>query len=140
MYITLEDRQEYTTDFLNYLKKRMLIVGLEYVGQKRQKLIKTDQYLSTYLFKGTRKVNSYQIILSGLKNITFKKANSKVIISINESIKIPYSTTTSLSALCQLIDQGNLELNPFPVFTHVFKYAKEKITDVYSQYTFGVPL
>lgn len=140
MYITLQDMHEYTPEFLNYLKKRMYILGLSYLNSNRNKLQRIDEYLRETVYKGERKSVAYQIILQGLKNFTIKKASSKVIISINDSIKTQYSDVYTLSGLCQLIDQGNLELNPFPIFTYIFEYVREKITQIYVEYTFGVPV
>ena len=101
----------------------MIIIGLSYMNQKRSKLIPVNNYLQRYLFTGVRKPTAEQIIVAGLNNLQFKKSNSQVIIQINESIKVPQDRTVLLETACRLIDQGNLELNPFPVFTHVFKYV-----------------
>lgn len=139
MYITLQDMHEYTPVFLNYLKKRMYILGLDYLNKNRGKLVKVDTYLRETVFQGKRKSGAYQIILQGLRNFTIQKASSKVIISINDSVKTQYNDVYTLASICQLIDQGNLELNPFPIFTYVFEYVEERITQIYVEYTFGVP-
>ena len=138
MYISIQDKQEYTPSFLKYLNKRMIITGLSYMNQKRSKLIPVNNYLKRYVFTGVRKPTAEQIIGAGLNNLQFKKSNSQVIIQINESIKVPQDRTVLLETACRLIDQGNLELNPFPIFTYVFKYVQDNLLQLYEDYSFGV--
>lgn len=138
MYISIEDKKEYTQDFLKYLNKRMLTLGLTYMNQKRSKLIPVNNYLKESVFTGVRRPTAQQIIVAGLNNFQFKRTNSKLIIQINPSIKVPQVNSMLLETACKIIDQGNLELTPFPIFTYVFNYVKDNLLDIYSDYTFGV--
>jgi len=99
------------------------MLGLDYLNSKKYKLVKTNQYLRKYIFTGIRKPTAEQIIVSGLNNFTFKRSNSKLVIAINESLKVPQVDTMLLSTACQLIDYGNIEMTPFPIFTYVFDYV-----------------
>lgn len=139
MYINIKNDDEYTDDFLNFLKKRMILIGLEYLKNHRKKLLLTNQYLNNNVFKGIRKPSSEQIIIQGLNNIIFKKYYNKIIISIDNVIDVPQCNYINLFNICRLIDQGNIELQPFPIFTYIFDYAKNNIKRIYVDYSYGLP-
>ena len=139
MYITIDSNQKYTNDFLNYVKNRMFILGMNYLNEHRQKLTAVTEYLQSNLFTGVRKPTAEQIIVSGLKNIIYKRISDKIIFSIDEVRRVPQNDEFQLSTMCQLIDQGNLELQPFQIFTYVFQYVLMNMSSIYSDYTFGVP-
>ena len=140
MYINVQDKKEYTQDFINYLNKRMVLKGMEYLNQKRAKLASVNNYLKQIVFTGIRKPTAEQIVISGLNNFMFRKVGGKLIISINESVKVPQNDSFLLSSICQLIDQGNLEITPFPVFTYVLNYVLNNLSQIYLEYVLGIPM
>jgi len=67
----------------------MVLKGMEYLNQKRAKLASVNNYLKQIVFTGIRKPTAEQIVISGLNNFMFRKVGGKLIISINESVKVP---------------------------------------------------
>lgn len=138
MYIKLEDRKEYTNEFLSYLKKRMIIFGMDYLNKNKMKLLPISNYLKEKIFTGKRKFTAEQIILQGLNNIEFKRINDYILVQINPNVNVPQFDKFKLISICKLIDQGNVEITPFPVFTETFKYVEENQSILYSSFSLGI--
>ena len=136
MYITIDNTLEFTDDFLRWLIRRMFVIGLDYVSNHKQKLLPIDSYLKTFFDK--RKYTAQEIIVAGLKNMTISHNQKQSIISINNNTKVPRTDKVLLHKVCQLINYGNMELRPFPIFTYVFEYVSNNINDLYNEYLSGI--
>lgn len=136
MYITIDNTFEFTDDFLKWLIRRMFIIGLQYVANHKQKLLPIDSYLKTFFDK--RKYTAQEIIVAGLRNLTISHNQKQSRISINNNTKVPRTDKILLHNVCQLINYGNMELRPFPVFTYVFEYVANNISDLYNEYLSGI--
>lgn len=139
MYILLQNKKEYTNDFLNYVIKMMFMIGLGYLNNIKQKLPAMDVYINEN-YRLRRKLFSYQIIISGLKNIIFKRTDGDIILKIDDVTKIPYEPNITLVSVCKLINDGNMELEPTNIFKNVFSYVKENIDNIYERYVLGIPV
>ena len=95
MYIILDNKKEYTNDFLNYVIRMMFMVGLSQLNNIKEKLPAIDQYLGK-IYNSRRTFFSYQIIISGLKNIIFKRTDKDIVLKIDDITKIPYTTKDDL--------------------------------------------
>ena len=140
MYINIKNKSEYSEEFLDFLKKRMIRIGLSYLSKNDSKLIKMSDYLRNNIFTGIRKPKADQIIISGLSNIKFREFKDNIIISIDETVNVPQNDQYKLIDICNLINSGNIEVNPFPIFTYVFDYVKNNLKDIYNDYWYGMPL
>mgnify|MGYP007070089418 CR=1 FL=1 len=40
--------------------------------------------------------------------------------------------------MCKLIDQGNLDMSPYPIFTKTFNKIIEDFDTLYNSYTLGI--
>lgn len=109
MYIILKNNEKFTDDFLKFLIKRMNVVGIEYINNNKRKLSILNEKINLY-FPGIKQKKAEQILIAGLKNLVIRKTNDEILISINETTKIPMNNKYLLKDVCQFIDQGNLEL------------------------------
>ena len=139
MYIILDNKKEYTNDFLNYVIRMMFMVGLSQLNNIKEKLPAIDQYLGK-IYNSRRTFFSYQIIISGLKNIIFKRTDKDIVLKIDDITKVPYLPNVTLVSVCKLIDEGNIEIEPTHIFRDVFSYVKENIDNIYERYDLGIPI
>lgn len=136
MYIVIENKEKYTDQFLIVLKNQMFIFGMGYLAANKKRLVPIDNYLNS-IYTWKRKLYSYNIIVAGLKNIVFKRTQKRIIIYINDVVKLPLNNKIRLQTLCKLIDNGNLELSPLPVFKKTFEWVINDIDEIYSNYENG---
>ena len=57
-----------------------------------------------------------------------------IIIEINPMIKVPYFDNIPLVDVCKLINYGNSELNPYPIFSQAFLETKKNLRNLYKIY------
>lgn len=137
MYIKIDNVDDIPVDLLDQLKHRIFIDGMSYVSQNRHKLPVFDEYFDQ-IFISPRKIRAYDIIVSGLRNVIIEKTQGGIHIVIDRNVKIPMTRNITLYSVCMLIDQGNLELKPFPVFSTVFDNIKNNFENIITQYYYGV--
>ena len=137
MYIQIDKIEEIPDDFLVWLKDRIYIEGMSYLNQNKQRLKAFDRYFDQ-IFVSPRKITAVNTIVSGLKNIVIEKVQGGIHIYINRNVKIPMTRNITLHSLCMLIDQGNVELQPFPIFTYVTNKVKDNLVSLFTQYVYGV--
>ena len=137
MYISLKKQKNLTDDFLKFLINRIFVVGLKYIKDKENKLSPLDEKLKLY-FPEIKQKKAKQIIIIGLKNLIVRKTENEILISINETTKIPMNTKYLLKDVCQFIDKGNIDTQPFGIFTYVFNYVCENFNKLYEEYSYGV--
>jgi len=102
MYITLNNDPKYTNAFLQFVLRRILVLGLDYINQNASKM----EYVNTFLndmFERTD-IQAKYIICLALNNLAYRRINDKIDISIKEGIKTPFSASISLEMVCKMID------------------------------------
>ena len=85
------------------------------------------------LFK--KYISAYDICLTAFYNLKLIDYKPIYLLKIDEVIKLP-NTNIKLIELCKLIDNGNIGLKAYPIFTKVFKYVQEHVEEYYAEYTF----
>ena len=136
MYIKIGKTEDITDDFLSFLGNRMFNMGFSELQSNRSRLKRFDDYFDT-IFVGPRKIKAYDIIVSGLKNLVVEKTNDSIHIFINRNVKVPLTRDLTLYVMCMLIDKGNIELEPFPIFTKLFEYVDDNIDGILAEYSYG---
>ena len=120
MYIVIEKEEDITNDFIRWLLNRIYLNGLAELSVGKQRLQRFDDFFDE-MFKGPRKIRAYDVIVSGFKNMSSWQTGGKIYIGLNPKVKVPLTQTIPLYAVCQLIDKGNMELQPYPIFTKVLQ-------------------
>ena len=75
-----------------------------------------------------------EILLCGIKNLRLMEMGGDYIITIDSNQNMP-GTTAKLYDLCSLINYGNLEMPPYPIFEDTFKQIKPIIPLLFEEYT-----
>lgn len=86
-----------------------------------------DIYLSSnYKWERDANNNVLNILIQGINNLKVYNLDEEYIISINPNQVVP-GTTAKLYDLCSLINYGNLEMPPYPIFKKSFEQASAVI-------------
>lgn len=126
MRILIQSNDVYTANFVKFSIRWIRTYGISSINKK--KLLKSTKYFQTILKDDT--ISSYDIVVTGFRNLVFRRIRDGFIIEINPNI--PYKMTNAkLDVLCKTIDQGNLELKQYPIFTDTFQFYCDKIKEVY---------
>lgn len=136
MKLKLVNDQRYTEPFIRYLTKA---VKAEIIANKNvRKLIPFGEMLDRLDIKATPNI----VIEKALKEIKYRKIESAdevgYEIYLNEDAM--FDAKYKIIDLIKLLENGNMELNGYPLFTDAFKKIKEEINDQYKLYQFGMGL
>ena len=128
----IEDK--YTDDFFEFVKYKMRDYFYNHLKDKKLEpfdifINENPKYQS--IFK--KHISSYDICISALYNINVLRFGKNIVLKIDENALIP-NTNIKLIELCKLINEGNLVLKAYPIFTEIFKYVKDKIDEIYIEY------
>ena len=74
-----------------------------------------------------------EILISGVKNLRVLNCNNTYIVEINPN-EIAPKTNAKLIDICSLINYGNLDQNPYPIFEEAFADVASRLTDLYQEY------
>lgn len=131
MRIFIENKDDvYTADFIKFSVRWIRTYGVASID--RSKLIKATDYLNS-IFDIMPEISAYHLVVTGFGNLLYRKVRDGFIIEINTNLKYR-STNARLESLCNLIDQGNLDLEPYPIFTDTFQYYCDNLKEVYEIY------
>lgn len=87
-----------------------------------------------YLFQLYHKnISIDKILIQGVNNLEYKKIENNYEISINPNI-ICSEVPAKLIDICALINYGNLEISPYPIFDIVMDKLGEYIPILYAEY------
>lgn len=138
MKIIIDDvENKYTDKFLSYLKSKFFNVFYKKINYK--KLEPFEIYINElpkYKSLMRNYISANEICISGLYNIMVLRYGQTIVLKINENIFLP-NTRIKLIELCKLINEGNLLLRPYPIFTEVFDEIKKDIEKYYASYALG---
>ena len=103
----------------------------------KKQLLKFDNYLS-YKFKNIipTLIDTNTIIHLGVKNLIIYNCKDYYQIQINPNINIP-GISAKLYDICALINYGNVELQPYPIFNKAMDKIAPFIPLLYQEYKFG---
>jgi len=97
------------------------------------KLRKAEEFFNKYSrYKSVYKkyISAREVVISGILNIEYKVTGNKIVFEIN-SVQIFPSTDAKLYEMCKLINNGNLLLRGYPIFSSTFDYFKEHLNEYY---------
>lgn len=125
------------TEFLDLLIEKIQEQVEDEIKRNKKKLIRWDDYLDTNLqFKQlyNKDVPTADIIEIGVKNLINRKVSSFLYIMINPNIML--SNRLSLSDFCNMVEQGNLEMDGVDIFSTVFQNVKKSIDGIILAYQY----
>ena len=133
MRIVLIKSKTNTLGFAKFLARFIRHMYIRELNLK--KLIRADRYLSEEVTKGNkRRIRAYETVVRGFNNLHCVNTSKTVVIEINPIVKVPYYDNVSLESVCKLINSGNSDLNPYPIFTDVFTKVVKNINKLYKLY------
>ncbi len=122
-------------DFISYLKREMQ----SYINNSiiSSKLIHFDKYFldNKDIFSENNKVlSARQIIISGSQHFVIREFPKRFEISVDKNQVMPNFNTFKIYDLCCLINDGNLEVEPYPIFNDCINYINQHINELYYMY------
>lgn len=138
MRIVLTDTENRFDDkFLNYLKTVLRDKFFELVNYR--KLLPFEIFINGVTrYKSLLKkyISSSEICNIALYNIKVTSTTYSHTLEIDAMATIP-NTTIKIKEICSLIDDGNLYLKAYPIFTETFQYVQTNIEEIYAKYALG---
>lgn len=133
----IDDNQRFTNDFLNYLQVELRDYFFNVVDYK--KLLPFEIYINELpryksLFK--KYITSYEICNSALYNIKILSTKNSHTLTIDDKAILP-GTSIKVLEICTLINDGNLILKAYPIFTKSFHYIQSNVERLYAEYVLG---
>ena len=98
------------------------------------RLVPFDQYFADNedIFSENNKIlSAKQIVLLGSQNFVIKEFPERYEIFIDKNKVMPNFNQFKIYDLCCLINDGNLELQPYPIFNECVNYINQHINDLY---------
>lgn len=136
-YLTLN--KDVDEKFIEYLVRTIKIYGLSHLDDRR--LNAWTEYLnSIYDTNTTRKLNARDIVVAGFSNIVYKKFPSSYHILIDETKKVPYTTNILLYKICNMINNGTLDMKGYTIFDDTYSYIINNIRHIKLKYELGIPI
>lgn len=133
-----DEAGKYTDDFLNYILAKFRDIYYEIVDGR--KLAPFEVYINElpeYKSVFKKYMSAYEICLMALYNIVVLKYDSSYVLKIDETQKIP-QTNIKIIEICKLINNGNIMLKAYPIFTDVFKYVQTHVENYYAEYVLNM--
>ena len=112
--------------FLVRLLRREVLSRLDKRGFE-----KTDNFLMSLGLN----ISSEEIILLGVRNITYTETEQEYFIHIDHNEKVP-GTNYKVETLCKMIEYGNTVCKPQRIFTESIKHIEDNISKYYDFYCF----
>lgn len=132
--LIIDKDNKYTDSFLEYVKSRCRDIYYKKVNLKKLKPFETYiNELPEYKSLMKKYISSNEICITGLYNIMICRYGQTIVLKIDENSFLP-NTRIKIIELCKLINNGNLLLKPYPIFTEIFDEIKENIEVYYAEY------
>ena len=96
--------------------------------------INTDNFKLLYNIQEDQILDSYTILVDAMNALTFSaKGKQSYQIYINPNIRIA-NTNLTYDQFITFVDQGNLQINPYPVWSETLQYFAEESPLLYQFY------
>ena len=118
MFLAISNASE---EFGNWLLQDMKKTFKTQVNCK--KLESFQHYLQEYLNINISAISVYN---NGIDNLILKKNDDVLVIQISDK---SYLNNIKILNLCKLINYGNAEITPYPIFTQIFDKYAENISE-----------
>lgn len=138
MKILITDvENKYTEGFFDFLIRKTQTRFFENLNVKKLEsfevfINESPRYKS--LFR--KYISAYDICVTALHNLKVLRYETLSSIVIDNTVLMP-GTSIKVLELCKLIDEGNLGLKAYPIFSNTFKEVQGEIETYYAEYVFG---
>lgn len=136
------DRYPISKSFIRFLKERARII-LTAILDKDQ-LKRWDDYLSKCDLGCVRKrdgrcivPSAYNILVSGISNIKVRESTDSYELYIDPNAVLS-GTAAKIIEIVGLINTGNVEMSPYPVYDKVWEQLKRNFISYYLYYYGGI--
>lgn len=122
--------------FVNFLIEKIQEYFINHLDGRQ--IARWDKYLKENVATFSKiksQVSARDILVSGISNLIVLQTDSSYIITVDPN-NVLYGTNLKVSSLCKLINNGNLSISGYPVFTRTFEMFKLNIRLVYNEYSF----
>lgn len=99
----------------------------------KKQIKKIDNYISKFY---NINIGAAKIIDLGIKNLIIQNMGNTYQLQIDPNIVIP-KTSAKLYDICALINYGNVEIPPYPIFDNTMNKLAQFIPSLYDEYGFG---
>lgn len=137
MYLELESSSnESLYDFCNYIIVKMQDYLQNSINEN--KLKKFNDYINSnkivkFVDKIDRYINCANILIASTYNLMVLKSKNNYTIKINPNVHIP-NTYAKFIDIVKLINNGNMVLSPYPVWTNMVKHFDDNANLYYEKY------
>ena len=123
------------TEFIKWLMPQIVDYFIDSINEDQTDRI--DAYLNgdgSIGEKLSKRISSYNILVGAMNYLTYSHVDERVYrIFIDPNAYIPNSQLT-FARMVQLIDEGNLQLSSYPVWTKTIEYFDENVNDLYDEF------
>ena len=135
MELQIKNEVEFNDAFLDYLIEyiQKIFIG----GINPKKLHNADLYFNSFsnlTNKFKKYISPYEILVSGIYNLVYYRDRDRITIMIDNAQIFP-GTQAKINILCKEINDGNLILPAYPIFTETFKQIKNDLNYIYDLYS-----
>lgn len=139
MVLKIENKGKYDLfPFSIYLSKQFAQIQNQLIDN--EKLVLFDKFLHGYLSdiddinsSQTNAISAQELIKIAQNNVISTRSSGLITLSINDKITIP-NTHIKIEPLCRLLNYGNFDLPPYPIFDLTFDYISNHINELYILY------
>lgn len=136
MRIIIPVTTEYAEDFIQWLVERikgMIFLSLNMKKLKSFEMYQKDEEIFKPHTKESGNLNFKKAILKGIKSINYTRIKDNWIISIPQNKPYPgyYATIYSI---CKFVNNGNMDIQGYNLFSKVFIRVKTNLTKYYNQF------
>ena len=130
------DKRYADIDFVDALVDRVKRQLYGIVDTYSKDLERWDEFISLNIDMfsySLKRIDAYDILTEGIKNIQYIETPSEFIIQIDEK-KYIYGVYVSISDMCKLINYGNLTMRGLYIFSIIFNDTErslKKLEDLY---------
>ncbi len=132
-----DENKKVTRQFIKHLLNIIFIYGKSYLYNDMKRVSKINKYLHETIPE--YKSNTVHVILQGLSHIKIEEYGSYYRLRVDENLMIP-GTIIRVYDICNLVNDGNLEVQGISIFDKSFEYIRDNIKTLYALYAVNTKL
>lgn len=118
-------------DFCEYLIRIMQIYSSDISGLNAKLIAQWNEYLKVVFPE--QHLDVKRVLKDFFKNQDYIIQNGNYIIGVDKNIKIP-TTDISIERVAQTIEEGNLDIKGYDIFTQVYQKISNNIVTLYENW------
>ena len=130
--------KKYTNGFMRFLIYNMRLEFSRKISHEQAD--RWDDYLNdkeaSKLDFSNKHIRTLNILYLGINRLVFRKYKDLYLIEIKPFANIP-GTNERISDVCNLINYGTMDIQPYPIFSEVFSSVEKKLDKLYRLYNGG---